>query len=545
MAFSLASRLGNIVAPLLAQGRTPASPPRPPRVKVRAMDTRSAGILLHPTSLPGPYGIGDLGPSAVTFLDWAERAGQRLWQVLPLGPTHGGGSPYGCLSAFAGNPWLISPELLRRQGFLSQEYLASATAPQPAGGDPHQVDFPAAAATKERLLHRAWEVYQHRATSGQRQRLEEFREHPDQRSWLDDWALFASLRAAHGNRGWWQWDAELARREPGALRRARQELRHEIERHYFIQHQFFLQWGLLREHALSRGIRLFGDLPIYVAWDSADVWAHRRLFELDDEGEPLAVAGVPPDYFSPTGQLWGNPLYRWEKMAEEGFSWWIERVRANLRLTDLVRLDHFRAFAGYWRVPAGEPTAENGTWEDGPGKPFFEALREELGDLPLVAEDLGVITPDVDELRTTFRLPGIRVLQFGLDDPDSIHAPHNLAPHTVVYTGTHDNDTSRGWYASCSPRQRQRIRQYTGGRFHSIHWDLIRQALTSVARIAVVPMQDVLGLGSEARMNTPGQPDGNWGWRLTEDQLLPEQAARLRALTGLSGRVREGRGELG
>jgi 4-alpha-glucanotransferase len=479
----------------------------------------------------------------VTFLDWAERAGQRLWQVLPLGPTHGGGSPYGCLSAFAGNPWLISPELLRRQGFLSQEELASAADPESTGGAPHPVDFPAAAASKERLLSRAWEVYQQRATSGQRQRLEEFRDHPDQRFWLDDWALFASLRSAHGNRGWWQWDSELARREPDALDRARHDLRHEIERHYFIQHQFFLQWGLLREHALSRGIRLFGDLPIYVAWDSADVWAHRRLFELDHEGKPLAVAGVPPDYFSPTGQLWGNPLYRWEKMAEEGYSWWIERVRANLRCTDLVRLDHFRAFAGYWRVPAGEPTAENGTWEEGPGNPLFEALREALGDLPLVAEDLGVITPDVDELRDAFHLPGIRVLQFGLDDPESIHAPHNLRPHSVVYTGTHDNDTARGWYTSCSPRQRQRIRQYTGGRAGSIHWDLIRQALTSVARIAVIPMQDVLGLGAEARMNTPGQADGNWGWRMAEDQLLPEQAARLRELTGLSGRVPEGRGE--
>ncbi|MCB1057958.1 MAG: 4-alpha-glucanotransferase [Acidobacteria bacterium] len=500
------------------------------------MRRRTAGLLLHPTSLPGPFGIGDLGPRALDFLDWAERAGQQLWQVLPLGPTHGSGAPYGCLSAFAGNPLLLSPELLHRQGLLGTADLRSLP-----DFPSDRVDFQRVGPWKQRLLRRSWEIFRERGTPGQRQRLEAFRQDPEQRSWLDDWTLFAALRDAHQGAGWWTWDTELRARQPEALAEARRRLADELEFHAYLQHQFFLQWSLLREHAHSRGIRLLGDLPIYVALDSAEVWAQPHLFDLDAEGMPRAVAGVPPDYFSPTGQLWGNPLYRWDRMAEDGFSWWIRRLRANLWLTDVVRLDHFRGFAAYWSVPAGETTAIRGEWIPGPGAELFEAFLRELGELPLVAEDLGVITPDVVALRDGFGLPGMHVLQFGLTDPESIHAPHNHVRRAVVYTGTHDNDTTVGWYESLDRRERREVRRYTGSTSKTMHWALIRLAYTSVAETAVVPVQDVLGLGAEARMNTPGVADGNWGWRYEESSyehatLSLELAARLRELAAVTGR---------
>ncbi len=494
------------------------------------MTTRAAGILLHPTSLAGDYGVGDLGPEADRFLGWARDAGQSWWQVLPLGPPGGGhNAPYSCLSAFAGNPLLISPELLCRQGLL---------APSDLDGVPSfpadQVDFAAVKPWKSELLRRSWERFQNDAPDGDRRSLEAFAEASDN-AWLDDWTLFMAARRKNPGAGWWDWPGPVKRREPGALDDLRRAEAGEIAYQRYLQWQFFSQWQRLRDQAHEHGVRILGDLPIYVAWDSAEVWANPHLFQLDDEGRPLAVAGVPPDDFSDTGQLWGNPLYRWEGMAEDGYAWWTARLAANLRTCDRLRLDHFRGFAGYWSVPAGEETAEHGTWIDGPGRAMFDAWRENLGDLPLVAEDLGVITPDVEQLRRDAGLPGIKVLHFGFGETDSEHLPHNFERRSVVYTGTHDNDTTAGWYRSLDRETRRRVRRYAGG--GKVHRALVRLAYASVAELAVVPAQDVLGLGAEARMNTPAVAEGNWAWRLAPGALTAEHARRLRALAELSGRL--------
>jgi 4-alpha-glucanotransferase len=496
--------------------------------------TRGAGLLLHPTSLPSRFGVGDLGPEAASFLDWATRAGQSVWQVLPLGPTGMGNSPYGCLSAFAGNPLLVSPELCRDEGLLGEGDLAAAASP---GGD--RVDFAAAASSRERQLRQAFAAFRARPSEVLSRAFAEFREAPEQAGWLRDWALFAALKAGHGGRAWTDWDPELRDRRPGALAAAERRHGEELEYQRFVQFLFFRQWSALRERARAAGVELLGDLPIYVAADSADVWAHRELFELDEAGRPLRVAGVPPDYFSATGQLWGNPLYRWDRLRESGYAWWIERLRANLRLTDRVRLDHFRGFAGFWAVPAGEPTAVGGTWVEGPGAELFEAIAAALGGLPLVAEDLGVITPDVTALRDRFGLPGMKVLQFGFD-PGSDHAPHRLVPHSVVYTGTHDNDTTRGWFESLDEGARRRVLAYTGGTPESISWDLLRTACTAVAELAIAPVQDLLGLDASARMNRPGSDAGNWGWRLAPESLTGELAERLAELAAVTGRLPTG-----
>jgi len=493
--------------------------------------TRGAGLLLHPTSLPSRFGVGDLGPGAASFLAWAARAGVSVWQVLPLGPTGMGDSPYGCLSAFAGNPLLVSPELCRDEGLLGEEDLAPDDS---HGGD--RVDFVAAAGLRERQLRRALANFRAAPPEALARAFAAFRDAPEQAGWLRDWALFAALKAAHGGAAWPGWDPELRDRRPGALAAAEQRLGAELEYHRFVQFLFFRQWEALRGRAHAAGIELLGDLPIYVAADSADVWAHRELFELDEAGQPLRMAGVPPDYFSATGQLWGNPLYRWDRLRESGYAWWIERLRANLRLTDRVRLDHFRGFAGYWAVPAGAPTAESGAWAEGPGAPLFEALGAALGGLPLVAEDLGVITPDVVELRDRFGLPGMKVLQFGFD-PGSDHAPHRLVPHSVVYTGTHDNDTTRGWFESLDDGARRRVLAYVGGTPDTISWDLLRTACVTVAELAIAPVQDLLGLDGSARMNRPGCGTGNWGWRLAPGSLTGELAERLAELAAVTGRL--------
>ena len=490
---------------------------------------RSAGILLHPTSLPGPYGIGDLGPEAERFLDWARDAGQSWWQILPLGPPDSHGSPYTSRSAFAGNPMLISPQLLHRQGLLEP-----ADFDDPPSFSTDRVAFDRVGAWKSRLLRRSWDRFRSHATQEQREELESFRRRNN--VWLDDWTLFTTLRRRE-DRGWWRWPPELKRREADALESARRSESDEIAFHGYLQWQFFRQWQRLKEEAGRRGIRVIGDLPIYVALDSAEVWANPHLFELDQEGRPQAVAGVPPDEFTRTGQLWGNPLYRWQRMAEDGYSWWVARLAATLELCDLVRLDHFRAFAAYWRVPAAEETAEHGTWVDGPGLPLFEALRQALGDLPLIAEDLGVITRDVEALRRDAGLPGMKVLQFAFSEPDSRHLPHRYQRSSVVYTGTHDNDTTRGWYRGLDRAAKRRVRSTTGSGARRVHQALIRLAYTSVADLAVVPMQDVLGLGSEARMNVPGSAGGNWSWRLDASALEPKIAERLRSLAELSGRL--------
>jgi len=464
---------------------------------------RGAGVLLHPTSLPGRFGIGDLGPGVDRFLDWAESAGQTIWQVLPLGPTGYGNAPYGSPSAFAGNPLLISPECLRDEGLLPQSALDSA----PVFPD-DRVDFGAVIAWKEKILRQAFARFPRRD-------LEAFTRAPEQADWLSDWTRFA------------------ARRKGGSA--GAEEAAYQA----FLQLLFLRQWGRVRRAANDRGISVLGDIPIYVALDSADVEAHPELFALDAQGRPTSVSGVPPDYFSETGQLWGNPLYRWDRIEEEGFAWWIARLRANLRLCDLVRIDHFRGFASYWSVPVGEKTAANGRWLPGPGRKLFDAARVALGDLPIVAEDLGLIEGDVRELLSVLGIPGMKVLQFAFYEPDSEYLPHRHVPNSVVYTGTHDNDTARGWYAALKVEERERVRDYLGSDGSEIHWDLIRAAYASVARSAIVPLQDVLGLGSEARMNTPARPGGNWSWRAGADAFRREDAARLRRMAILSGRYHE------
>jgi 4-alpha-glucanotransferase len=493
---------------------------------------RRAGILLHPTSLPGRYCIGDLGPEADAFLSWASDAGQSVWQVLPLcatGPSH---SPYVGLSAFAGNPWLVSVERLAAEGILPREALEGA----PGFPDGH-TEFDLVIPWKRTVLRAAWGHFARQAPSEILRDHETFLESPEHAAWLDDWSLFMALRSRRDGRPWTDWPSVLKRREPGALRRAREDLSDEIAYQKFLQFLFFRQWLRIKEEANRRGMLVLGDLPIYVAPDSADVWAHQRLFELDPEGRPVAVAGVPPDYFSETGQLWGNPLYRWDRLADEGYAWWVARMRSNLRLADLLRLDHFRAFAGFWSIPAAEPTAVKGRWVPGPGRALFDVLRAALGELPLVAEDLGLITPDVHDLRRALGLPGMRVLQFAFDGSDNEHLPHRNPEDAVVYTGTHDNDTTRGWFESLGDETRRAVLECVGTREGSIEWDMIRAAYGSPARLAVIPMQDVLGLGTTARMNTPGRAEDNWAWRALPGSFRAETASRLARLAGECGRL--------
>ena len=497
------------------------------------MSDRSAGLLLHPTSLPSRTGIGDLGTAAEKFLDWAAEAGQRLWQVMPLGPTGWFNSPYGCLSAFAGNPMLISPGRLVADGLLAQSALESPT------GTEDRVDFAAVVPWKERLLRAAWREACSSGGARLREDLDAFAASSAQRYWLDDWCLFAALSEKFPGTDWTAWGADLVARVPSALAAARAELADELDYQAWLQLVFFRQWERVKAEANRRGIEILGDVPIYPAFGSADVWAHRRLFTVDEGGRAETVAGVPPDYFSATGQLWGNPLYRWDALEAEGFDWWIERLRVNFRLADLVRIDHFRGFAAYWEVKAGEPTALKGRWVAGPGQKLFVAIRHALGDVPIIAEDLGDITDDVKALLKKLGTPGMKVLQFAFSEIDGDYLPHRHVPNCVVYTGTHDNDTTRGWWETAGEEQRRRVRDYLGTDGGDIQWAFIRAAYASVARRAVVPMQDVLGLGSEARMNTPGRADGNWAWRAKADAFRPELAARLRRLAELTGRVKK------
>lgn len=486
---------------------------------------RTAGVLLHPTSLPGRYGIGDLGDELTGFLDWAASAGIQIWQVLPLNPTGYGNSPYNCVSSVAGNPMLISPQRLMQDGLLTQEIIGDV----PDFPSDH-VDFDRIVTWKYGILREAHSRFDPKAEAFARFQDEE-------RDWLDDYALYMAIKERHGGDPWWRWDASLARREPAAMKKAQRDLRDEVAFRKFLQHVFFRQWHAVRDAAAARGIRIMGDVPIYVAHDSADVWANRELFQIDDRGEPIVVAGVPPDYFSSTGQRWGNPIYRWDVLRETNYRWWITRIRTNLELADLVRLDHFRGFAAYWEVPASETTAVHGRWMPGPGAALFHAIQAVLGDLPLVAEDLGFITPEVDELRDTLGFPGMKILQFGFGAPDSPHLPHRFRPHTVVYTGTHDNDTAAGWFEHAQEHERELARAYLGDDCTDIPWALIRTAYTSVAETAIVPVQDILGLGSDARMNRPGAGLDNWSWRLRSGSLTRAHAERLRRLAEITGRV--------
>ena len=486
---------------------------------------RVSGILLHPTSLPGHYGIGELGTEARQFLDFLVAAGQKRWQVLPLGPTSYGDSPYQSFSAFAGNPLLISTERLLADGLL----LAADLDDLPAFPE-SEVDYGWVITYKKTLLHRAYTraKEQHYGANAP----------PWDAPWLDDYALFMALKDRNDGAVWGAWEAALVRREPAALAKARAELADEIGFYRFCQERFFADWRDLKREANEHGIAIIGDLPIFVAYDSVDVWTNQELFFLDDEARPTGVAGVPPDYFSETGQLWGNPLYHWDVMARDDYAWWVARLRTSLTLFDHVRIDHFRGFAAYWEIPADEPTAINGRWVPGPGAAFFEAVREQLGDLPIIAEDLGLITEDVLALRDHFDFPGMKVLQFSPSGADNLYLPHHYEPNCVVYTGTHDNDTTRGWWSTANPDERNFLARYLGQRpvDETIAWLLIRLAFSSVAQTAIVPLQDILGLGSEARMNTPGTSGGNWAWRYDPARLTPALQERLRDLTQLYSR---------
>jgi 4-alpha-glucanotransferase len=495
------------------------------------MSRRAAGILLHPTSLPGSYGIGDLGPEAERFLDWVTAAGQSIWQVLPLGPTSFGHSPYVSQSLFAGNPLLISPERLRGDGLLGEGDLGGTLFPADA------VDFAAVEAWKRELFRVAFEAFRGgRGAAELRANFDGFREAPEQRDWLPGWALFAALKERRPGDSWLSWDSEIRRRDADAIARVRETLGVGIEFQEFLQFLFFRQWGALRRAAQSRGIAVFGDTPIYVALDSVDVWENPQNFQLDADGHPTAVSGVPPDYFSETGQLWGTPLYDWGRMETDGFSWWSRRFRGELRKCDLLRVDHFRGFQAYWSVPAGARTAKKGRWQPGPGIRLFHAVEGALGKLPLVAEDLGDITDDVRELLRETGYPGMRVLQFAFGSPDSTHLPHHIPANSVAYTGTHDNDTTRGWFESLGPEERARVLQYVGGSTDNVVGNLIRVLYTCAADRVVVPVQDVLGLGSEARMNVPSVAEGNWTWRMREGALTGENAEWLAGLATASGR---------
>jgi 4-alpha-glucanotransferase len=486
---------------------------------------RSSGVLLHPTSLPGPHGIGDLGPRAHAWVDFLAEARCGLWQVLPLGPTGFDNSPYQSFSAFAGNPYLISPELLLGEGLLDQVDLAGASLPV------DRVDYCALIPWKSKVLDSAFERYRSSSSAQLRSEFDEFRSRHAE--WLGDFSLFMALKEVHAGKRWDEWPEPLRRRQSEAMASARREFAHGMERQAFRQFLFFRQWEALRRHAASSGVRIIGDVPIFVSSDSVDVWAHPDLFKLDEALHPTAVAGVPPDYFSPTGQLWGNPLYRWEAHVVSGFQWWVARLRSALELVDLARLDHFRGFAAAWEVPRGSSTAEEGKWVNGPGAGLLSRLGDALGDLPLIAEDLGVITPDVEALRETFHLPGMKILQFAFTGPENPFLPHAYPRNCVVYTGTHDNDTTWGWFEAAPEAERDFCRRYLKSDGSDIVWDLIRAVWSSPAAFALAPMQDLLGLGTDARMNFPGKPSGSWTWRMGDQDASHALAARLRELNFL------------
>jgi 4-alpha-glucanotransferase len=505
--------------------------------------TRSSGILLHPTSLPGRYGIGDIGPEAFRFADFLKDAGQSIWQMLPIVPPSLGNAPYQSVSAFAGNPLLISLERLAENGLID----AAALADPPRFPD-FRTDYNAAAAFKMPLLLRSFRLFQQNADSAQRREFDDFC--AANGWWLDNFAVYQAIKESRNGTGWTTWEDDLRRYDAAVLKEAGQRLSDRVTFHKYIQSLFFRQWFELKRHCNSSGIRLIGDMPVFAALDSADVWSQPGMFYLDDRGQPTAVAGVPPDYFSKDGQLWGNPLYRWDVMKADGYKWWINRLRLSLTLFDYVRIDHFRGFEKYWEVPAGEKTARNGAWKPGPGEDFFNAVRRELGKLPIIAEDLGYITPEVEALRLKFGLPGMRVLlfAFGGDLTRNTHLPHFHTPDSVVYTGTHDNTTAFGWFrgedlAATTEDVEERKKetatalQYLGSDGKELNWDLIRCALESVGEMAIIPLQDVMGLGNEARMNIPGTVSGNWEWRFRWNMATEGMGSRLKELARITGRI--------
>ncbi len=488
---------------------------------------RASGILLHPTSLPSPYGIGDIGPKAHEWIDFLAASGSSLWQVLPLGPTGYGDSPYQCFSAFAGNPYIISPDALLKDGLLTYDDIRD----RPSFPI-ERVEYGSVISYKLKLLNRAFDRFQSTSLPNISEEFNAFKE--AEGHWLDDYVLFMTIKEEHGGGSWVDWPAPFRQRDAQTLNSFIDAHSDDIQRHAFWQFIFFRQWAELRNHANESGVKIIGDIPIFVAHDSADVWANPEIFYLDDEGQPIVVAGVPPDYFSPTGQLWGNPLYRWDLHADDGYIWWLDRLRAVLSLVDIVRLDHFRGFAGYWEIPAEEETAINGQWVTGPGAEFFEVVEKALDTLPIIAEDLGEITPDVVELREQFKLPGMKILVFAFDsDAENEFLPHNFTPNCVVYTGTHDNDTTRGWYERTDERIRDYARRYLARDGHDMAWDLIRLAWSSVAVFALAPLQDFLNLDNKARMNFPSKPSGNWVWRMPPRALTEDLQVRLKNINNL------------
>ena len=500
-------------------------PPFPP-------EYRASGLLLHITSLPSPYGIGDVGPGALKWVDCLHQAGQSWWQVLPLGPTGFGNSPYQSLSSFIGNVMLVSPDWLIEDGLLRASDCEGRSFSTTA------VDYDVVIPFKLQLLERAWTNFSGGARPDLMPTFEQFRH--DRGRWLEDYSLFRALKSKYNGDSYLEWPKELVQRKPGALAKARQELADRINQICFRLFLLFRQGLRLKEYARAKGIRVIGDLPIFVSPDSSDVWANPELFLLDEQGRPIVVAGVPPDYFSSEGQHWGNPVYDWDALRRTGYRWWIDRLRALLVHVDVVRLDHFRAFAAAWHIPAGAPNAQTGSWVPGPGADFFTAVQRELGSLPFIAEDLGVITPDVYELRDQFHLPGMRILQFAFDGhPDNPHLPNNYIPNTVVYTGTHDNPTTRAWYEDLPDDQRKMMWDYLKrpeGEGSEVARELIRLAWSSNAALAIAPLQDVLNLGRDGLMNVPGQAEGNWGWRCTDEMLSAPAFQYLRDMTDRSAR---------
>ncbi|MBI3649934.1 MAG: 4-alpha-glucanotransferase [Acidobacteria bacterium] len=499
---------------------------------------RASGILLHITSLPSAFGIGDLGRTAYHFADFLSLSKQGLWQILPLTPTGFGDSPYQSYSAFAGNTNLISPEKLGEEGLLSQADLTH----RPEFNE-DRVQFEAVIQFKNDVLAKAYQNFRDAANPHLRAEFEAFCVYA--KRWLNDYALFRALLKAHHGAAWNRWPKALALRDEAALVLARKDLHEEIEAQKFYQYLFFKQWFQLKAYCAEKRVKIIGDVPIFVAHNSSDVWASPELFKLKADGSPVVVAGVPPDYFSQDGQLWGNPIYNWEKMRDSDFQWWVERLRETLKLVDMARIDHFRGFAAAWEVPAEDQTARNGKWVDVPGRALFEALHKAFDELPIFAEDLGVITHDVEALRDDFKLPGMKILQFGLGgDANNTYLPHHYPRHAVVYTGTHDNDTVVGWYNSKvqsaddhAKRELQFCLKYLHSTGAEIHWDFIRAALSSVADTAIIQLQDVLGLDGQARMNLPATEEGNWNWRVRASLMTREVSDRLREMTELYSRA--------
>ena len=496
------------------------------------MFERSSGILFHPTSLPGKYGIGTLGKEAYAFIDFLKKSRQKLWQIFPLGPTGYGDSPYQSFSSFAGNPYLIDFDLLIEAHLLSEEDLRDVF----FGDNEEYIDYGAIYNQKYPLLRRAYENFKSSDNHEMRENLEHFKR--ENASWLNDYSLYISLKNHFNGLPWNEWAHDIKNREHGAMEHYKNELADDIEYHNFIQFLFFKQWGDVKRYANENGIKIIGDIPIFVAADSSDAWANPEIFLFDEERKPVKVAGVPPDYFSATGQLWGNPLYNWQKLKETNYSWWVERVRANLSTCDIIRIDHFRGFEAYWAVPYGDDTAINGQWEPGPGIDLFNAIKSQLGELPIIAEDLGLMTQGVIDLREATGFPGMKILGFAFDSgEENDYLPHTYTKNCVVYTGTHDNDTLIGWFQKAKEEDRQFARDYLNSRSDDeIHWNAIRGAWSSVANMAISPVQDFLGLGSEARINTPGVAAGNWQWRLKHGVLTDELADRIAKLTKIYSR---------